>query len=70
MSEKKSIKVVKRANRKSASVKARRDSSRKSARNMVATVTNWVNEFQEKQTHETTKAINNLIRARQQPNEA
>ena len=73
MSEKKSIKVVKRAeraNRKSASVKARRDSARKSARNMVATVTDWVNEFQEKQTHETTKAINNLIRARQQPNEA
>jgi len=73
MSEKKSIKVVKRAeraNRKPASAKTRRDSARKAARDMVANVTDWVNEFQEKQTRETTKAINNLIRARQQPNEA
>src|SRR2546422_4322299 len=72
MSEKK-IKVVKRAERgkrKPASAKTRRDSARKAARDMVATVTDWVNEFQEKQTRDTTKAINNLMRARQQPNEA
>ena len=73
MSEKKGIKVVKRAergNRKAASSKSKRDSARKSARDMVATVTNWVNEFQEKQTSETAKAISNLMRARHQPNEA
>ena len=73
MSEKKGIKIVKRAERgkrKPASSKTKRDSARKSARDMVATVTDWVNEFQEKQTNETAKAINSLIRARQQPNEA
>ena len=61
MSEKKSVKVVKRAERgkrKPASAKTRRDSARKAARDMVATVSDWVNEFQEKQTRETTKAIN------------
>jgi hypothetical protein len=73
MSEKKNIKVVKRAergHRKPASSKNRRDSARKSAREMVATVTNWVNEFQEKQANDATKAIGSLLRARQQPNEA
>ena len=73
MSEKKTIKVVKRAergNRKPLNSQTKRDSARKTARNMVATVTNWVNELQEKRTLETTKAISNLMRARQQPNEA
>jgi len=36
---------------------------------MVSTVTSWVNEFQQKQRVETSKAIENLMRARQ-PNEA
>ncbi|HVS20433.1 MAG TPA: hypothetical protein VHD88_01230 [Pyrinomonadaceae bacterium] len=73
MSEKKVIKVVKRAersNRKAKSAKPARDAARKAATDMVATVTNWVNEFQQKQSDETTKAISNLMRARQQPNEA
>ena len=72
MSEKK-VKIVKRAERvrrKTGSAKAARDSARKAARDMVETVTDWVNEFQEKQRGETTKAIDNLIRSRQQPNEA
>ena len=72
MSEKK-VKIVKRAERgkrTTGSVKAARDARRKTARDMVATVTNWVNEFQQKQRIETTDAIENLIRARQQPNEA
>ena len=72
MSEKK-VKIVKRAERvrrKAGSAKAARDSARKAARDMVETVTDWVNEFQEKQRGETTKAIDNLIRSRQQPNEA
>jgi len=37
---------------------------------MVATVTSWVNEFQQKQREDASKAIENLMRARQQPNEA
>ena len=69
MSEKK-IKIVKRAervNRKPNKSKA----ARKSARGMVDTVGNWVNEFQQRQRDETAKAIESLIRSRrQQPNEA
>jgi len=72
MSEKK-VKIVKRAERgrrKTGNAKAARDSARKAARDMVETVTDWVNEFQEKQRVETSKAIDSLIRSRQQPNEA
>ena len=72
MSEKK-VKVVKRAERgkrSASSTKAARDAAGKTARDMVATVKDWVNEFQQKQRTETADAIDNLIRARQQPNEA
>jgi hypothetical protein len=69
MSEKK-VKIVKRAervNRKSTKTKV----ARKSARDMVNTVTTWVSEFQERQRDETAKAVESLIRSRQQqPNEA
>ncbi len=69
MSEKK-IKIVKRAervNRKSTKSK----SVRKSPSVMVNTVSNWVNDFQQRQRADTAKAIENLIRSRrQQPNEA
>ena len=69
MSEKK-VKVVKRAervNRKPNKSKV----ARKSARGMVDTVSNWVNEFQQRQRDDTAKAIESLIRSRrQQPNEA
>jgi hypothetical protein len=37
---------------------------------MVSNVTNWVNEFQQKQSDETAKAVETLIRSRQQPHEA
>ena len=69
MSQKKAVKIVKRserAQRKPAKPKA----ARKTASDMVNTVTSWVSEFQERQRAETTKAIDNLIRSRQQPNEA
>ena len=69
MSEKK-VKIVKRAervNRKARKPKA----SRKTASDMVNTVTNWVSEFQQRQRAETATAVENLLRARsQQPNEA
>jgi len=69
MSEKK-IKIVKRAervNRKPKKSKA----NRKLASDMVTTVTNWVQEFQQRQRAETAIAVESLIRSRrQQPNEA
>ena len=69
MSEKK-IKIVKRAervNRKPTKSK----SPRKSPSDMVNTVSNWVNDFQQRQRADTAKAIESLIRSRrQQPNEA
>ncbi|HEY3104610.1 MAG TPA: hypothetical protein VGJ69_13545 [Pyrinomonadaceae bacterium] len=72
MSEKKVVKVIKREERvqKKASVRAARNSKRKTPTDMVSTVTSWVNDFQQRQRSETSKAIESLIRARQQPNEA
>jgi hypothetical protein len=64
------VKIVKRAervNRKRNKPKA----VRKTASDMVNTVTNWVTEFEQRQRVETAKAVENLIRARnQQPHEA
>jgi len=69
MSEKK-IKIVKRAERVERK-KNRPKVARKTASDMVNTVTNWVQEFQQRQRAETAKAVESLIRSRrQQPNEA
>ncbi len=69
MSDKK-VKIVKRAervNRKRSKPKV----ARKTAHDIVNTVTNWVTEFEQRQRAETATAIENLIRSRrQQPNEA
>ena len=69
MSEKK-VKIIKRAeriNRKRNKPKA----VRKTASDIVNTVTSWVTEFEQRQREETAKAVENLIRSRnQQPNEA
>ena len=69
MSEKK-VKIVKRAervNRKRSKPKV----ARKTAHDIVNTVTNWVTEFEQRQRAETATAIESLIRSRrQQPNEA
>ncbi len=73
MSDKKPVKVIKREERskkKPVSARARRESARKTATDMVATVTSWVSEFQQKQRNDASKAIESLMRARQQPNEA
>ena len=71
MSEKKVVRVIKREERvqKKASARAARNNKRKRPTDMVSTVTSWVNDFQQRQRVETSKAIENLIRARQ-PNEA
>ena len=69
MPEKK-VKIVKRAeriNRKRNKPKA----VRKTAHDIVNTVTNWVTEFEQRQRVETAKAVESLIRARNhQPHEA
>lgn len=73
MSEKKVVRVVKRAERsqrKPGSARVAREAARKRATDMVSTVTNWVSEFQQKQSIETAKAVESLVRSRQQPNEA
>jgi hypothetical protein len=72
MSEKKNVKVIKREERgksKATSSRARRETARKAATDMVDTVTSWVSEFQQKQRKDTSKAIESLMRARQQLNE-
>ena len=69
MSEKK-VKIIKRAER----VNRKRNKPkvvRKTARDMVNTVTSWVTEFEQRQREETATAVENLIRSRNhQPNEA
>lgn len=69
MSEKKVVKVIKREERvlNKASRRSARENKRKRPTDMVSTVTGWVNDFQKRQRDETSKAIENLIRARQQP---
>lgn len=69
MSEKK-VKIIKRAERVDRK-KSKPKAARKTASEMVNTVTNWVSEFQQRQREETAIAVENLIRSRrQQPNEA
>jgi hypothetical protein len=73
MSEKKIVRVVKqaeRSKRKPGSARIAREAARKRATDMVSTVTNWVSEFHEKQSAETAKAVESLIRSRQSMNEA
>jgi hypothetical protein len=73
MSEKKVVKVIKREERvlNKPSRRSARQNKRKTPTDMVSTVSGWVNDFQKKQREETSIAIENLIRARQQqPNEA
>jgi hypothetical protein len=71
MSEKKAIKIIKKNDRK------RRDrpvekaaSARETARDMVQTVTNWVDELQQKRRNETAKAIKQLLPNNPRPSEA
>lgn len=57
MSEKKQVRIVKKGEKKSPAVKVKANSARETAREMVDTVTNWVNEFQQKRRNETTAAL-------------
>jgi len=57
MSEKKQIRIVKKGEKKAPAVKTKTNAARETARDMVETVTNWVNEFQQKRRNETTAAL-------------
>jgi hypothetical protein len=73
MTKKTPIRVIKRdeRNRKeSAAEQSARKTAQETARDMVSTVSNWVNEFQQKRRTETTRAIQSLFQDPAQPNEA
>jgi hypothetical protein len=57
MSEKKNIRIVKKGEQNRPVVKVQRNTARETARDMVDTVTNWVNEFQQRRRTETTNAL-------------
>lgn len=57
MSEKKTIRIVKKGEKNRPVVKVQRNTARETARDMVETVTNWVNEFQQRRRNETTTAL-------------
>ena len=57
MSEKKTIKIIKKGEKTRPVVKAKAITARDTARDMVETVTNWVNEFQQRRRVETTNAL-------------
>ena len=60
MSEKKTIKVIKKGEKPRPIVKAKASSARETARDMVGTVTNWVTDFQKRRREETTNALRML----------
>jgi hypothetical protein len=57
MSEKKTIRIVKKGEKNRPVVKVQINTARETARDMVDTVTNWVNEFQQRRRNETTNAL-------------
>ena len=60
MSDKKTIRIIKKGEKPRPVVKAKASSARETARDMVDTVTNWVTEFQKKRRDETTNALRML----------
>ncbi len=71
MSGKKTIRVIKKdeRNRRGKPVQ-KTNSTRETARDMVETVTNWVNELQQKRRMETATAIKTLLSETPRPSEA
>jgi hypothetical protein len=60
MSEKKTIRIIKKGEKPRPIVKAKANSARETARDMVDTVTNWVTDFQKRRRDETTNALRML----------
>ncbi|MCU1263739.1 MAG: hypothetical protein JWM21_57 [Acidobacteria bacterium] len=71
MSGKKPIKIIKKdeRNRKESSV-PKPAGAREAAREMVQTVTNWVNELQQTKRQETSEALKMLLTETRRPSEA
>jgi hypothetical protein len=63
MSDNKNIRIVKKGEKNRPVVKIQRNTARETARDMVETVTNWVNEFQQRRRAETTNALRILSKA-------
>ena len=62
MSEKKAIRIVKKEDRtRRPKATPRKNTPRDTARDIVQTVTNWVNEVQQKRRVETAHAIKTLL---------
>ena len=71
MSEKKTIRVIKKNERARKEKPAPKgNTTAQTARDMVQTVTNWVNELQQKRRVETTNAIQSLLPESPRPSEA
>jgi hypothetical protein len=76
MTKKAPIKIIKRNERSraetsgAASETINKKSAQEAAREMVTTVSTWVNEFQQKRRAETSKAIKTLFPDPPQPSEA
>jgi flagellar hook-basal body complex protein FliE len=70
MSDKKVIRVIKKNDLKRVEKPAQKTGARDTARDMVKTVTNWVNELQQKRREETAQAIKTLLPNNPRPSEA
>jgi hypothetical protein len=71
MSEKKTIRVIKKGDLKRQVKPVEKTvTARDTARDMVKTVTNWVNEMQQKRRAETAHAIKTLLPDNPRPSEA
>ena len=71
MSEKKTIRIVKKEDRtRRTKAVPRKNVPRDTAREIVQTVTNWVNEVQQKRRIETAEAIKLLLPNNPRPSEA
>lgn len=57
MSGKKTVRVIKNGQLKRQTAERKANSPRETAREMVKTVTNWVNELQQKRSAETANAL-------------
>jgi hypothetical protein len=70
MSEKKTIRIIKKSERTRKEKPAPKgNTTAQTAREMVQTVTNWVNEVQQKRRAETTQAITSMLPKSPRPSE-
>jgi hypothetical protein len=73
MSTKTPIRVIKReerSRREKGEDTPKKETAKETARDMVSTVTKWVNEFQQKRRSETELAIKTLLKHPPRPSEA